>query len=254
MFDRSADSEFHRFLQGVEQCGMPVGFLRTVGQNYQLLLNETDNMVDRNRNTLWLRQDALRVLPKTISPEPPFGERTVIFTLYHEATHAYFDIMKDSPRVHALIQKGMDYYLGAPTVVPGREVQNPERVTQEAAAMYMEHRAASWWAAFEDLVLLGQKAIAEASGAATFEWELSIIAARYDAEMAKTRFGYEPAGRDESKQVFVNKPIFPELKQFLDDQLLESRIPDLFHQVRYFQDLIHEVRRLAILPHPALAE
>jgi hypothetical protein len=251
MFHRSADSEFQRFVQGVEQCGMPVGFLRTVGQNYRLLFSQTDTMVTRNRDTLWLKQDMMRVLPKTISPEPPFGEQTVILTLYHEATHAYFDIMKDTPRIKALVRKGEEYYRGAPTTVPGHEVQNPERVTQEAAGMYMEHRAASWWAAFEQLVLLGQKAIADSAAAATFDWEVQSIAARYDQAMAKTRFGYEPAGKDESTQIRVNKPIFPELKQFLDSELLEDKIPDLFHQVRYFQDLIYEVKRLAVLPQPA---
>jgi hypothetical protein len=236
-----ANEEYKRFVEGVAGYGMPVNFLRTVGGNYYLLFNDSVNQVNRRLDILWLRRDNIKTLPSTISPEPPFGESTVISTIYHEATHAFFDIMNDRPVVKDLVGRASGYYLGAPFKnAPNLKLEKPEIVVQEGAAMYVEQRAATWWKTFEALTLLRQDALTNAAVMTNFHTKLIPIRQDYDRELAQLSFGYEPRSISGSKgiqQLYVNKPIFPELKRYLDQVLLESKIPDQFDQVLYFTSL-----------------
>jgi len=224
---QSAWMRFTDFVAAAQDLGMPTGFLQEVGADYTVVLGDQDTVLHRI-NTLVLRRETLDAVDE-LSPDLPFGELSTVYTLYHEATHAWLDLHADESPVAGLISDGEEHYADAP-LVDGRTTSDEHRLFQEAAGDYVGSRMAHWWGALADL------SIAASTGMLTAA-RLAAIAADYEAAQSETVFGYSPEGGllgIGTKQVDTQRPTPASLREFLDCVLLESKVPSSFAAVPAF--------------------
>jgi len=150
-------------------------------------------------------------------------------SIYHEATHAWFDIKSARPDVAGLVKRGKVYYSGS-LRSSGQKVDDEDRALQEAAAAYVAHRASSYFAAYASLSnyekLLGHP---PANGVTQALSMARRVPSEYDIRMADRVMGYQMMSRFSSVQDPLTKPISTDLRAFCDRVLLELRIPDSFN-------------------------
>jgi hypothetical protein len=184
------------------------------------------------RGTIFLDPQAMQSL--RLTGQGIFGASTAIGTLYHEATHAYFDAHKDDPTVRELVERGTTYYTGAP-LTNGKKASDPSRIFQEAAASYVGERIASWLNTYTMLKGLSER------GNLTHA-AVERVAKNYDrqmSDMSSESFGYE-SSHNLGPQVSVDKTLPDETKQFLDDTVLEGKIHDKFNDDPTFTDFVQK--------------
>ncbi len=223
----SAWMRFTDFIAAATDLGMPTGFLQEIGADYTIVMGDKDAILPRI-DMLILRRDTLGAVDE-LSPDLPFGERSAIYTLYHEATHAWLDLHADASPVAGVIADGEAHYTDAP-LTDGRATSDAHRLFQEAAGDYVGSRMAHWWAALADL------AVAAATGTLT-EARRAAIASAYEAAQSETVFGYSPEGGllgIGAAQVETERPAPDELRAFLDCVLLEGKVPSGFAAVPAF--------------------
>lgn len=223
----SAWMRFTDFVAAATELGMPTGFLQEVGADYTIVLGDAD-VVRPWIDMLILRRDTLDAVDE-LSPDLPFGERSAVYTLYHEATHAWLDLHADAPPVAGSIADGEAHFADAP-LTDGRTTSDAHRLFQEAAGDYVGSRMASWWATLADL------AVAASTGTLT-EARRAAIAGAYEAAQSETVFGYSPEGGVlgiGADQVETERPASEELRAFLDCVLLEGKVPSSFAAVPAF--------------------
>lgn len=227
MADLMAKMAFRGFIVDAERWGLPVGLLRTVASSSYSYEFDSETAVSPWTNTMSFQKSELDGVAK-MSPDLPLGEQTSVLNIYHEATHAWFDLKEDEPRVKSLLAHGHTYYDRAP-LTGGKAADDPDRVFQEAMASYVGHRAASWWAALEKMTIYGDKLVT-ATQVTTPRYLKALKDARreYDADMGERVFGYQPEGWFSDAQLETKKLISSRMKTFADTVLLENKIPDYF--------------------------
>ena len=221
---------YRKFIREMQSHGLPVRFLRKVERDVPIDLGTS---IDAYRdNQLFLTDETLTEVEEMELGNATGGSRA-IQTIYHEATHAYLDLMKDHPRFRRFMARGERHYEGAP-LAGGEVADDPWRVFQEAAASYVGHRVSAWWLAYDTLAIRIQRH-------RLTDRVLGQIRRDYDAAMAERVFGYEYEGGflgigDE--QVETTRPMTTEMKTFLDRELLENKIPERFDAVPFFATMI----------------
>jgi len=65
--------------------------------------------------------------------------------------------------------------------------------------------------------------------------------------MANTVFGYSAESGEETH---TTRPMNPELKEYLDNVLLEGKFPDHFAEVEVFKQLLEKINSAAPAPIP----
>jgi hypothetical protein len=154
-----------------------------------------------------------------------------IASIYHESTHAFFDIEGDDETVKPVMAHGETYFTGAP-LSAGGVTKDPNRTFQEVAAEYVENRVWGWWTSLEKIKFNMQRG--------TLDKQLEKIRTFYNGEMSKSLLG-EAHWKQNGEDVLNARPISKELKAFLDHTILEDRIPDRFDSVQLFTNLIKSV-------------
>jgi hypothetical protein len=235
--------EFASFIDNAAKYGMPVKFLRTVLANYHIkIINSGDDNVQPTLDTMSLSRDTMDTV-ENFSPLLPFGESAGIQTIFHESTHAYFDLESKDPNTAKIIETGQQHYKDAPLKM-GKVADDPNRVFQEAAASYVGHRVVSWWQIFE---MLSMAASGEIPSDAIAEW-VEDAKKQYNEKMSRQIFGYQETGGFfgfGTSQTETTRALPDSLRIFLDTRLLEGKIPNEFEQVSGFQELVRQATQPA---------
>jgi len=236
----AAKRMYNDFIRNAEIYGLPVRFLRRVGRDYGISFGRSSRVcLTLNMMTL---EEAVLQSASQIALTLPYGGISAIRTIYEEATHAYLDMVSDEPRFSRFIAEGVRHYQDARTT-GGEITTDPWQVFQEAAGIYVGHRAAIWWSTFESLVINASIACSDPAAAGRLR-EMNIFAKhrdRYNSLMAKVVFGYSYEGGFlgiGSEPAYTTRAMSDEMKTFLDHELLEDRIPDQFEAVAGFQLLL----------------
>jgi hypothetical protein len=241
-FDKKDPAKMYAaFIDNAEYYGLPVNFLKAVGKSAKLKAiadNEIQNFATWFK-TLNLQQTNYEVLAELNFDLHP-GAAVAINPAYHESTHAYLYLKKNDAAFKQFSAEGEKYYTDAP-LQDGTKCKDPERVFQEAASTYVGDHAASWWAAFESLSRL---TIAVAHGNNVKQdqraLEANKVRDKYNNVMKQPIFGYSEKG---SHQVNTTRPLSQQMKQFIDTQILEDKIPDDFDKGNKLSQLYKDLLR-----------
>lgn len=218
------------FIHQAQQYGLPVRFLAYVNTNYNIFSFAGWEETWPTLNTMWLSEQSLNYV-QLLSFEQPQDEARGIEPIYHECTHAYFDLKSEDPKVRTVLTAGQQYYRSAP--LKGGGVSHDEtRLVQEAAAEYVGHRVSRYWLAAERLFLLNKLAVPKNSKLLPgIKERADKVPSNYNRAMAERTFGYEYRGSGKRRQqVQTRRVILPDLRRFCDGALLERTIPDKFGQ------------------------
>jgi predicted transcriptional regulator len=233
-----ATVRYKRFIKDAEKYGLPVKLLKAVFAS-RIIIAEPDledNYYSPVLNELHFKKETIDSV-KNFAPVQPSGRSSAAQAIYHESTHAIFDILENDPKYKQFIAEGNQHYKDAPTT-EGTITTDPPRVFQEAVASYVGHRVAAWWEAFENMSINLAHGKTDST---TFER----IRKEYNSAMAEMQFGYSEEGGFlgfGKHQVETSRSITPEMKQFLDRELLEDKIPDQFDAVVGFQKLLADAQ------------
>ena len=232
---------YKAFIANAEFYGLPVGMLKVVGAKYSF--NGTANagpLSGQHANT-WTNSmyldNSTYVSLADLDVELPMGEATSLQTAYHESTHAFFDLKENEAPFRKFIEDGVKYYEKAP-MTGGGVSRDPERVFQEAVASYVGGRVATWWLAFEMLNALQSKTDADDEKKKRIKVLALKTKREYNDAMKARVYGYEEKAWYSSDQVETLKPITESMKNFLDHQILEDKIPDSFSAVTRFDQML----------------
>jgi hypothetical protein len=228
MADLRVKMAFGQFATEAAHCNLPVGMLNEVSRSSYSFQSGGENEISTWFNTLYFRNDTLAKVD-SLSSSPKPGAEAGVQSIYHEATHAWFDIMSMRADAAGVVTRGKTYYLGS-LRRSGQKVDDEERAVQEAAAEYVAHRASSYFAAYSGLSyyekLLDHRPPNGASQALSI---VKRVPSEYDLQMADRRMGYQMMSLFSSDQDPLTKPISADLRAFCDRVLLERRIPDSFN-------------------------
>lgn len=228
----------------LQKHGLPVKSLRTVAETVSI--KET-NGVDCYRPFLKRLELSFEVLESGKALESgAFTIGTSLHTLYHESTHAFMGIQgKSDTHLRGLMERGINYYRKAPLKEVARFAEDPERLFHEAAAGYVESRAGAY-------IDTRQKLLFGASSQKNYDVLVERARIAYNKAMSEQAFGYENPTLYEGfknlvgisrvpEELYTSRPIFPELKQYLDKVVLEGRVKERFEDVPEFQTIIRQV-------------
>jgi hypothetical protein len=227
----STTERLKKFIASAKHFGLPVGFLSEVVGRYNFRSPEgqgTDNVMP-TLNLMTVYEDNLRLVEKA-SPGLPIGEGSAINTVYHEATHAYFDLEESSPGLATAFEDAVRRLRGGHRK-DGKTISDPERAAHETAGTYVGHRVFTWWSALERLTLAGHNLDQGSEPQHVAEY-LADVDTAYDQSMKEKVFGYESSW---GKQIEIAAPIPTLLRQFCDRELLEGKIPDRFAESGLFR-------------------
>jgi RHS repeat-associated protein len=234
-----------------EAAGTPAGMLHEVAGDASITFGRggeiaptnpigTSNLYNSMWNEMRFSEHALR--------NPKFYDHLY----YHELTHAHFDQMasRGDEQFDRMLAEATAYYQDAPLEqgAPGQRTtaNDPERLVQEAAAMYVQHRVATRNMA-HDLLSELLKPAEEGEEIAVEDLQRTIDSARtrYNRDMEREAFGYEFEGLVFGDQIETTKPIHPGLRAYLDGVVLEGRIEDDFDADAELPGLVEQIRTRA---------
>ena len=242
----SNQADFQSFADEMQLNGMPAGFLQVVAKNYNigsksdtlLPFLHAPNSVQQACNQMYLSDDVMDDI-LDLDLEGKGNSSGGVQTAYHEGTHAFLDLMKSDPKYADFIKKGTDDYRGAKLDHKKGKVDDPERVFEEAAASYVGWRASAYWSAYDGLHdLMGRIGKGEIPADKVDDY-LAIYRESYNESMMERKFGYQMKG---GKQVEVDQSISPEMKGFLDSELLQGQFNDDFDADPGLAQLISKIK------------
>lgn len=218
--------------------GLPVGYLREVLGRYRINVDPSSDKNETNPATHTIAfngnlQNAAMGLVDRQSLGDDYG------TVFHESWHAWRDM--HSPELAQLITAARRYYhSGTALGEDGRRVGvvDTERVVDEAAAEYIDHRVNAYVTTYGDL----QSSLRNGRLTAT---QIDRVRVAYDAAARRlTNFGYQFGGGGptaptlDRRRMGSEQPIYGPLKAFVDSRILENRIPPTFDQGETFAALV----------------
>src|SRR5215831_8012546 len=146
-------ADVRSFIKQAQQYDMPTAFLERLVNEYKFDF-ETGRGDDHVSYVPWHHELVLYESTWKGLSRPDFADSTSVLNLYHEGTHAYIDLTDyDQTREFG---EAMKYYEWA-KLKNGDKVWpevDTERAVQEAAAMYVGHRAAMVWKTWARVKLL----------------------------------------------------------------------------------------------------
>lgn len=171
--------------------------------------------------------------------------------LYHECTHAYLDINKNSPELEGFIRAGELFFAGV-ILNNGRVVQEgfeSGMVFREAVSTYVGNTVAALYYAEGAIISLFNSVD---SGAITdmevLNNRLNEVRSRYDQVLDQQFYGYmkELDGRqieiDPNNVRNQRYRLSQEMRTFINEHFLENKIPDRFDDIAAFNQLIAIMR------------
>jgi hypothetical protein len=236
------NDRFLKLVQQIGSYGLPVAFLPPLAKSFAIYMESSRNAVHPIIHSIDLKASTSEEVEKYLSPQ---GKRVADIDLgliYHECTHAFLANVGRDEQVARVIRQGMTYYTDA-SLEKKRTASDPEEVFQEAAAGYVGGRVTVYWAALAYLVKAGMSALSMPGPVRVARFLDGVEQRReqYDHDMSRRVFGYETV---DGHQVETTKAISPELKAFLDERILEGKMPDHFNDVVAFQNIVDGVVEL----------
>jgi hypothetical protein len=235
-------TRYRAFITNAEKYGLPTRFLREVEPSFSISQSWFGGSGVYNYfNVMSLAPAAMQDVD-SLSADARGRGASGITTIYHESTHAWFKLKAKDPRVAEIIQQATDYYQNAP-LQGGGKADDAARVFTEAAACYVGDRVGYWWLAFQQLSSL---ASADAADPAVVQKFTNEARRTYDKRMAERVFGYQETGGILgffTHQTSTTRQISDNLREFLDETLLEGKVPDHFDDVEGFQALTQVIFR-----------
>lgn len=247
----SSSEKYSLLVAAFQNKGLPVEFLKTVVGKFR------QGEYTVGGDSLWSLlggSDAFIPLGKHLNLDPQSlegwrdVERSGITDLsktgsfIHESTHTFFDIMKSNARFADIMQKGIEYYRNAPLKSGGR-VTDPERVFQESVASYTENRVLNYVRSIKQLEDYQNLVNRDEVALSTEEFEKLIdeIALDYNKSQQHLVFGYQS---DLLKnQDYTTQEISPDIKEFLDKEILEGKIPQTFSDSPKLTELLTNLKK-----------
>jgi hypothetical protein len=239
---------FPNYVSGAEKVGLPVNFLKLVRDKYSFS-EVADSKA--NETSIWFNSMSLTASTtaqlQDLALEP--YRAPGVETLYHESTHAWFDLQDDQRDVKQMIVDGNLHYRNA-EMEDGSTASDSERLFQEAAGMYVGSRAHAWFLAMAEMDRITKEMEKKKDSISPDAKKLLIrqagrIKPEYHKETGTRVFGYQtPIGS--SSQVSTKKTILSSLRTFCDSRLLENMIPDAFDMNQKLVDKWNKL--VAVLP------
>ena len=228
------EAEYHELLEKAAQYGLPVEILRVVEQNVTMAGIGVNEVSYNPIFNLLLLHEPSMAASQQLDPAAKRPSMAEIPTnVFHESTHAWFDLMSSDPEVARFVAEQVKYYTGAP-VESGGETSDPHLLFMEAAAIYVENRVQSWWSTLRKLSIATKEGLIDDAFVADRRRD-------YDTAMARNVFGYSHVWQlalPPREQTETTQSISPEFKRFMDERLLEGKIPDHFDDVALFSEIV----------------
>lgn len=214
--------------------GLPSRFLFPVAEQFELnVLDKNDDSNDRVsffelgyavlHKKFNLHQSVIDEVRRAEPGIDPF-DPDPLGTIYHEGTHAYMLLKQSEQPVRSLQIQGTEYYTNAP-LAGGGVVDDPLRAFREAGGEYVEDHA------FGCLIALHKIKSHIKSRKFTAD-EFAAIRKDYNKMMQKSL----TAGSWGDNVNALTIP--PALKQYLDKEILEDKIPAFFDDCKLLRDVL----------------
>jgi RHS repeat-associated protein len=233
----SARAVYWDVIQKAEKVGLPVSFLRTVYAHYDIKQSDIE---EAETHDFFKYIELPRA--KVAGAQRDFDPASVA-TFYHESSHAFLDFLSGSFLGHrsqyeAFIKRSEDYYRNAP-LEGGGVSKKPHLRFQEEVAWYVDRRVQAYLEALGNIERI-------ASSASKDLWSPSKI----KAQIGQARKVYEkgiidPVGwTKDSGWLFIGdnkqttRRMSPEIRQFINDKILEGKIPERFDEVPFIQKVL----------------
>jgi len=161
-------------------------------------------------------------------------------TLLHEANHATFWHRRKDSAFKSIVEHGRRHYSGAP-LRRGGTAGNAERLFEEAACEYVEHRGREYLGVYlrlEQILIDVQSGNQDLKSAKKDIRNLETV---YNSRMGQRVFGYDPSSKDKT-----TRAISGEMKAFLDSRILEGGVPDRFRDSRDLMRLVSDIEKAAV--------
>jgi hypothetical protein len=220
----------------LEAFDMPTSALRDVAKRYTLSSGGGDNYTRPGLNRMRLSDQTASGLQSF----PLRGGTSGVGTLYHESTHAWLDLHGGEQEVRDISTISRLHYMAAPLSESGISglATDAERISQEAAAEYLDHRAGAKLSAMS---LLSELSSGESGLTAGQRVELlEEQKAAYGTAMARRTFGYQDY---RGQQVHTTREIHESVRELLDRRILEGKVHERWEDDPELVDLENEVRR-----------
>lgn len=219
------------FMRLAETIGMPVEYIRHLQGTYGWVGHPVrgQNFVLPNFNTIFLQLKLVRQAGNFVFGQFSPGSEA-IQTLYHETSHAYFDLRSDGDELFEQIARDAhEFYEREAVLKNGADSEYPWRLMNEAIGCYVGARAATYWGAYDMLEYIERNRDDPEIEPAALREQLKKLRDKYNRGMARRAFGYEQHGNAWSGTRWeTSTPIYEPLQKICDSVLLEGKIPDLF--------------------------
>ena len=238
-----------RFLKLAERMGaygLPVRFMPLLAKQFTIVMNARGNETRPVLKVVDLTGEVTSDIDEHLPPEGKVIADEGLGHLYHELTHAFVENVEEDKEFARLVQEGTAYYTGAP-LKKELTATDPFEVFTEAAAAYVENKVVTFWRAMGFLVKAGQGVVTSGPGPGRVARFLGLVDTRremYDKDMTSRTFGYETV---HGHQVETTKPIYPPLAVYLDEHILENKMPDHFDDVVAFKNFIDSTVQLLMV-------
>lgn len=245
--DQGVRKGFDDAIQTLGEQGMPVGFLDEVSANFEFFSASSNDGVQPVLDNVLLQSTTLDNLSDAARLDELGMGAVGVQTIFHEGTHAYTDLMASDPAWAAFIAGGEAHYAGAP--LEGGGTANGYRLFQEAIGGYVGNRASSWWSTLNALHVYAamlDRGEVPAESAPRLRDMVQDLRDTYDRKAAERVFGYEPDWW--GSQLATTRPMSEDMVDFLEEQVLEGRLPRTFDAEPKFTELEADIlRRLDLL-------
>ena len=240
-------------IETYRDVGLPVSMLETVGDienpegtiafNYSEEIN-IFNIIDRSNHYQPFLNEVFITEKAWESESQGKLVKKYVDDIYHEFTHAFLALNEGDDELKRITEAGINYYKDAPLLVVGGEggevANDPERVFQEAAAMYVAYQVTDWLETYKELQGILEDPQKEVSAV-----RLEQIRKNYNDK--RTNFGYQPWRGSPTGQAETTKPISAELKNYLDRVVLEGKIPANFDDNEILTGLVNQIKEQKIV-------
>ena len=227
---KTPKEKFQAFVGSAAAKGLPTTLFGPVAERYTIAEGDIEeNETDTLWNEIKFKTGVLDKIAGTDFATPA----TISFagdagSIFHETMHAYLDVKSGDPKVKRFIDHAMAHYTDA-ALQGGGKVSDPYRVMTEAAAEYVGERVPQWWMTLSTLTtyVRAGKLSKKLLDQQRTEWEKAT---------ANRVFGYQE--RLWSPKTWTERPISDEMKRFLDEDILEGKMPDRFDDVPAFKAVL----------------
>jgi hypothetical protein len=229
-----------------EETGLPVRYLWWVQDHVPV---ETGPEGSASQFQVGIVYNRIRLSPQDVGNSAAWSAKSQVSlahqsaaTVYHEAAHAFmWTCAKNAPEnsdYGSFYRDGVRYYQNAPLrTADGKSAGvtgDPQDVFMEAVGNYVDHRVLAYSHA------RGQLLWYQEHGGITPE-RFAEVEQQYNQKMAQRSFGYDNLNPIQElyygeSELATTRPLSEPLRKFIDERMLEGKIPDQFRDSALYRD------------------